>query len=92
MTVEKLVLTRKMVIAGMSDCAARGGWTKRQLSLIGVSWPPRAGWLKQIDELEPLIEKPKYEEFLRLKNSSKKMRKINGVSKREAKSLFGKQG
>lgn len=23
---------------------ARGGWTKKQLAVIGVPWPPERGW------------------------------------------------
>lgn len=26
----------------------RGGWTERQLRLLGVSWPPKAGWKKSV--------------------------------------------
>jgi hypothetical protein len=28
--------------------SASGGWTKEQLRLIGVSWPPAKGWRLQV--------------------------------------------
>lgn len=28
--------------------SARGGFSKRQLALLGVSWPPKRGWKKKI--------------------------------------------
>jgi hypothetical protein len=27
---------------------ATGGWTKRQLEILGVPWPPQDGWIKRI--------------------------------------------
>ena len=26
--------------------SAKGGWTKKQVELLGVQWPPRKGWLR----------------------------------------------
>lgn len=26
----------------------RGGWTKKQLAVLGVPWPPPKGWLKAV--------------------------------------------
>jgi len=28
--------------------AARGGWSRKRLALLGIDWPPRAGWKKRI--------------------------------------------
>ena len=35
----------------------KGGFTKDQLKLIGVSWPPPKGWKKQVvgKELNPFV-------------------------------------
>ena len=30
-----------------SNCTIRGGWTAKQLKLIGVSWPPVHGWKRR---------------------------------------------
>ena len=31
---------------------ARGGYTKAQLALIGVAWPPTPGWQQTVDGAE----------------------------------------
>jgi len=28
------------------------GWTKKQLSILGVDWPPRKGWIDDVVEIE----------------------------------------
>lgn len=25
-----------------------GGWTKKQLSILGVEWPPKSGWIDDV--------------------------------------------
>lgn len=30
----------------------RGGWTKKALESLGVSWPPQKGWKKKLEESE----------------------------------------
>ena len=27
---------------------ARGGWTKEQLAILGVHWPPVQGWIERV--------------------------------------------
>jgi hypothetical protein len=39
-------LTRELVHAGKS---AGGGWSKEQLALIGVPWPPPKGWVGRLE-------------------------------------------
>ena len=29
--------------------SAAGGWSRAQLALLGVPWPPPAGWLDQLE-------------------------------------------
>lgn len=29
-----------------------GGWCKAQLEALGVSWPPKQGWLKEVVGME----------------------------------------
>jgi hypothetical protein len=36
-----VTVTAELIEAGQSE---RGGWSKAQLALIGVAWPPPAGW------------------------------------------------
>lgn len=36
-----VAVTAELIEAGQSE---RGGWSKEQLALIGVAWPPLAGW------------------------------------------------
>jgi hypothetical protein len=38
---EVVRVTSELIEAGQSD---RGGWTKAQLALLGVPWPPPSGW------------------------------------------------
>ena len=40
-----MLLTRDFL---KSNCTSKGGYTKYQLELIGVSWPPAKGWPKQV--------------------------------------------
>lgn len=40
----QLVLTAELI----HECSTkRGGFTKAQLEFIGITWPPKAGWLKE---------------------------------------------
>lgn len=46
MSSNKLItITDTLVERGKS---AAGGFSKAQLSLLGIAWPPAAGWKKQI--------------------------------------------
>ena len=38
------IVTAKFITEGQSH---RGGWTKRQLQILGFSWPPQPGWRQQ---------------------------------------------
>lgn len=43
---EELVrVTAELIEAGRSE---RGGWSKVQLALLGVSWPPLPGWKREV--------------------------------------------
>ena len=26
-----------------------GGWTKKQLAVLGIAWPPRSGWVRRVE-------------------------------------------
>jgi hypothetical protein len=36
-----MIVTAEFIERG---CSKRGGWTKEQLELLGVGWPPMKGW------------------------------------------------
>jgi len=40
-----VLVTREFIMQGRSE---RGGWTKDQLALLGVTWPPEAGWIQRV--------------------------------------------
>lgn len=40
-----MTLTEELLTAGLSE---RGGYSRRQLDLLGVAWPPLRGWKKTV--------------------------------------------
>ena len=38
-------ITAELLERGKSD---RGGWTREQLHIVGVDWPPRPGWQSKV--------------------------------------------
>ena len=40
-----MVITDKFIVQGISK---NGGWTRAQLELLGVEWPPTRGWKGRI--------------------------------------------
>jgi ribonuclease HI len=56
-----VTLTRELIHAGRGD---DGGWTREQLALLGVPWPPKRGWVRAAagNAIEPAV----YETFLKL--------------------------
>ena len=43
-----------------------GGYTKKQLEILGVQWPPVKGWKTNIKKNPIIISKEKLNEFLEL--------------------------
>jgi len=41
----KVRITRQLLASGASR---NGGWSKEQLGLLGVTWPPKRGWVRRI--------------------------------------------
>jgi len=56
-----VVVSADLLEAGMS---AKGGWSKAQLELLGVAWPPAKGWKQAI--LGTTIPAASAEAFVRL--------------------------
>ena len=71
-----------MIFAGRS---ARGGWSRAQLTMLGVEWPPMKGWLARLDGTE--IEPYRYRAFVLARNR----RELKQCHKRpgEHPDLFG---
>lgn len=63
-------LTNDLIVAGFSD---GGGVTRQQIELLGVEYPPKSGWKKRLIGTD--ISQEKYDFFIKLRNSSKKMQK-----------------
>lgn len=62
-------ITYELIEKGASD---GGGWTAKQLAILGVSWPPKGGWKERV--IGNFISTDDAEMFLSLKNTSKAAR------------------
>lgn len=60
------LLTYEAIEAGRSK---NGGWSKKQLEAIGVTWPPVHGWLNWIVEKRVVVSDERYALFLSLKDA-----------------------
>jgi hypothetical protein len=45
MPLESVSITDELIEAGKSK---RGGWSKAQLAILGVPWPPESGWKQKV--------------------------------------------
>jgi hypothetical protein len=60
--IELVTVTAELIAAGRSE---RGGWSKAQLALLGVPWPPPAGWKAEV--IGRAISKPDADRFVQLR-------------------------
>ena len=58
-----MILTVNNIKAGTSY---RGGWSKAQLSILGIKWPLKKGWLHRLAGKK--ITQDEYDRFLSLKD------------------------
>ena len=65
-TGQVVTVTGEFLARGMSD---RGGWTRAQLAILGVGWPPSPGW--RIDAAGKRLTQEQADEFLALRNQLK---------------------
>jgi hypothetical protein len=63
-------LTKKQIMDGSSN---NGGWSKPQLAILGVEWPPQQGWMFGACCRE--ITPEQYQEFLKLRGAKTKRMK-----------------
>jgi len=58
-------VTDAMIKAG---CSQKGGWSRAQLRIIGISWPLKRGWKKAILNHDCRLTQDEYDQFLALKD------------------------
>jgi len=46
----------------------KGGYTKKQLEIIGVEWPPHKGWKREFKHKQIIISQEQLKEFLNINN------------------------
>jgi hypothetical protein len=66
---DAIALTTAMIHAGRSGS---GGWTRKQVELLGVTWPPVTGWVDRL--AGSVVDRDKYERFLALKGKTRRKR------------------
>ncbi len=58
-------VTRELLESGKSK---NGGWSRRQLEIVGVMWPLKKGWRRQLHKKARLITESELAEFVSLKD------------------------
>lgn len=58
-----MIITKSLIENAKTE---NGGWTKYQLNLIGVDWPPHKDWIKKV--IGKKITKENSELFVKGKN------------------------
>jgi hypothetical protein len=59
-------ITPELLEAGKSS---RGGWSKAQLAILGVAWPPAAGWKARVIGVS--ISRADADRFIQLRDGDK---------------------
>lgn len=62
-----LVPIDKVLRDGIS---ANGAWTREQLALIGVAWPPSVGWKKNLVRARMMVDAAVHAQFVALKKGA----------------------
>jgi hypothetical protein len=76
-------ITHAFVEAGRS---INGGWTKEQLAILGIDFPPVKGWKKKVCGRKQVIPRDQAERFLSLKDSGRRAKaRLKREARREAK-------
>jgi hypothetical protein len=61
-----MIITHELINNGKRS--GNGAWTKQQLALIGVQWPPQKGWKQKV--IGNKISDADAARFLALKNTT----------------------
>ena len=59
MTEELVPVTAELILAGQSNL---GGWTRDQLAILGIPWPPPVGW--KVTAIGRLIRQSEADRFV----------------------------
>lgn len=59
-----VTLTRELIIAARTP---RGAWTRKQLEVFDIAWPPKHGWLRRL--IGTTVSAHAYEKFAALGGS-----------------------
>jgi hypothetical protein len=65
MSSESVAITDQLIDAGESE---RGGWSKAQLTILGVAWPPQTGWKDRVRGR--IISQSEAERFVSLRSGA----------------------
>lgn len=60
---DRVRMTRTLIHRSATDA---GGWTRNQLAMLGVEWPPTRGWLDGVDRRGLTLTAEQFSEFYRL--------------------------
>ena len=60
----KIELSREMIQQGRSS---KGGYSKAQLELLGVKWPPKKGWIDK--KIAKKFDEEKIKQFIELRDA-----------------------
>ncbi len=74
MSSELVIVTDELIEAGKSE---RGGWSKAQLALLGVTWPPEFGWKNRVRGRA--ISKADADRFVALRRSASTAIRNRGI-------------
>ena len=77
-------ITQDLIRRGASGT---GGWTRKQLELLGVQYPPRSGWRQFI--CGRFISEKDQAEFLALKDSSRARQKAIAAGEKQSDLFSG---
>lgn len=77
------ILTERLITAGMTEA---GAWTRRQLEILGVPWPPANGW--KVNIIGKWMTQEAYEEFLVARWTTAKIAKAKAENMKSRPSLF----
>ena len=66
---KRITLTHELIEAGVTikTGSGNGAWTKDQLSILGVSWPPKKGWKTKLVKHGHKVSREEYERFLAIR-------------------------
>jgi hypothetical protein len=67
-----MVITKEYIMANRTN---KGAWTKPQIEALGIDWPPRAGWMDDVEGDE--ISDEMAEQFESKKPAKRKIYDIN---------------